>query len=123
VVVVATQTNRGPGVVDTGTLTLATVLGAPVQPNTMYIGTFILSAADRDDPTLLLNQLTLYIDGAIVWGPTDVRCGQTDRNGTPVAPTFGWGSGGAGALTCRVTFDPSRRVSIGLDVSTRSMVA
>jgi hypothetical protein len=120
-VVVANQQNRGPGLVDTGTLTLATVLGAPPQPGTIYIGTIILSPADRDDPTLVLGQTTLYIDGQIVWGPSDMQCGARDRTGTPVVPSFAWGYGGAGATTCRVTFDPSRRVSIGLDISTQPM--
>jgi hypothetical protein len=118
-VVVASQTNRGPGLVDTGTLDLAIVLGAPVQPGTEYIATTILDAVDRDDPTLILGQVTMYLDGQIVWGPTDLHCGLTDRNGNPVSPGFFWGFGGAPKTTVRVTFDPSRRVRIGLDVSTR----
>jgi hypothetical protein len=120
-VVVAPQQNR-QGFVDTGTLNLATVLGAPPVAGTRYIGTAILAAADRDDPTLILSQLALLIDGRTVWGPTDMPCGQTDRNGTPVVPTFGWGYSGAGATTCEMTFTPSRRVSIGLDLSTQPMV-
>jgi hypothetical protein len=51
VVTVAPRQNRGPGLVDTGTLNLATVLGSAVQPNTIYIGAAILLPADRDDPT------------------------------------------------------------------------
>lgn len=121
-VVVAPQQNRGPGLVDTGTLNLATVLGAAVQPNTLYIGKAILSPADRDDPTLALGQVTMYIDGSPVWGPTTLPCGAKDRNGNPVVPSFAWGSSGAGKTTVRVTFTPSRVVSIGLDVSTSSLV-
>lgn len=121
-VVVANQTNRGPGVVDTGTLDLATVLGAAPQPGTMYIATSILPPADRDDPTLVLGQASLYIDGQIVWGPTDCRCGARDRNGSPIAPSFAWGYGGAGATTCRITLTLPRVVRLGLDVSTTPMV-
>jgi len=121
-VVIANQTNRGPGLVDSGTQNLATVLGSAPQPGTVYIGTFILDAADRDDPTLGFDQTTLSIDGAVVWGPIDLTGGRTDRNGNPVSPSFAWGYGGAGATTCRITVNLSRRVRLGLDVSTAPMV-
>lgn len=119
--VVANQTNRGPGLVDTGTLNLATVLGAPVQPNTEYVATVILDPADRDDPTLVLAAFTLFLDGVASWGPTDLAGGQQDRNGAPVSPSFFYGFGGAGKATVRITFTASRRVRIGLDISTRPM--
>lgn len=119
---VVNQTNRGPGVIDSGTLDLATVLGGAPQANTIYIGTVILDAVDRDDPTLVMAATTLYIDGQIVWGPTDMTGGMKDRNGNAISPHFEWGYGGAGAATCRITMDLSRRVRIGLDVSTTPMV-
>lgn len=121
-VVVANQTNRGPGEEDTGTLDLAQVLGAPPQPGTIYIGTAIMDAADRDDPTLVLGDVALSIDGAVVWGPTDFPCGGRDRNGNPIVPTFAWGFSGDGATTCRITFTLPKRIRIGLDVSTVPMV-
>lgn len=121
-VVVAPQQNRGPGLVDTGTLNLATVLGAPPAAGTIYIGTAIMDVADRDDPTLVLGQVALWIDGAVVWGPTDMPCGIKDRNGNPIVPIFAWGYGGAGATTCRITLTLPKRIRLGLDVSTVSMV-
>jgi hypothetical protein len=120
-VVVANQQNRGPGLVDTGTLNLATVLGSAPQPGTIYVGAALMQAADRDDPTLVLGQVSLYIDGAVVWGPTDMTCGGRDRNGNPVAPSFAWGYSGAGATTCRITLTLPRVVRLGLDVSTTPM--
>lgn len=121
-VVVANQTNRGPGLVDSGTQNLATVLGAPPQPGTVYIATFILDAADRDDPTLRFDQATLFIDGVAVWGPTDLTGGAKDRHGNPISPSFAWGYGGAGATTCRIATTLSRRIRLGLDISTTPMV-
>lgn len=121
-VVVVNQANRGPGLVDSGTLNLATVLGGPPQPGTIYIGTFVLDAADRDDPTLGFGQTTLYIDGVPVWGPTNLFGGTKDRHGVAISPSFAWGYSGAGATTCRITMNLSRLVRIGLDVSTTPMV-
>lgn len=121
-VVVAAQQNRGPGPVDTGDLDLAQVLGAPPAAGTIYIGAAIMDTADRDDATLVLGAVSLWIDGAVKWGPTDIQCGLHDRNGTPVVPSFAWGYGGAGATTCRITFTLPKRIRIGLDVSTAPMV-
>jgi hypothetical protein len=121
-VVVVNQANRGPGLVDSGTQNLAAVLGSAPVPGTVYIGTLILDAADRDDPALVFGQMALSIDGQVVWGPTDCPCGAKDRNGNPIVPSLAWGNSGFGATTCRVTFNASRRVRVGLDVSTQPMV-
>lgn len=121
-VVVVNQTNRGPGFVDSGTFDFSQILGDNVQPNTNYVCTLILDPADRDDPTLVFSQVTLILDGEVVWGPSDMPCGLKDRNGTPVVPSFSWGSGGNGKATVRITFSASRRVRLGLDVSTTPLV-
>jgi hypothetical protein len=120
-VVVANQTPRS-GAVDSGTQNLATVLGAPPVPGTVYVGTLILDPADRDDPTLVFGAVSLFINGAVVWGPTDLACGSTDRNGQPHVLSFAWGNSGFGATTCRITLTLPRTVRLGLDVSSQPMV-
>lgn len=121
--VVAAQQNRGPGVVDTGTLDLAVVLGAPVQPNTLYIGTAIMDAADLADPTLTF-PFQLWLDGQLVRDET-WSGGVLDKNGNPSPPRFGWGQSGVDAVamtTARIVLDLPKRIRIGLDVSTTSPV-
>lgn len=118
--VVAPRTNRGPGLVDTGTQNIEAVLGAPAVAGTEYRLTAIMQAADIADPTLTIG-FEMYLDGLLV-RQGDWTCGTRDRHGNMMAPYFTYSMGGTPATTVRVTANLPRQVSFGLDVSLGTVI-
>lgn len=115
--VVINKAQRGPGLIDTGTITI----GALAQPGVEYVLAGLMNAADEADTTLSITAITMFLDGQIVWGPSDWHGGTTtDRNGTPVPPRTSWGTNDPNVLptTVRLEATLSKRVAFGLDLST-----
>ena len=116
---VVSQAQRGPGAIDSGDVQIVGI-GQPTT-STRYILQCLMNPQDVSDPTLTIGQLTMYLDGQVVFGPQDSQCGAPDRNGNFRAP---WTDHSDGQVhtTVRVTANLPRRINFGMDVSLGDMI-
>jgi hypothetical protein len=123
VTVVVAKQNRS-GVLLSPAFDPAPVIGGPIQPNTNYVMTALMDAADIADPTLVLTNITLQAsyDGGATWrilrGPEDWTCGARNRQGVVVAPYLNWGGGDPPFPNrFRMGVTLPRTLSFGLDLA------
>jgi hypothetical protein len=116
-VVVVPQLTRNAGLLDSGTQNIATLLGAPVQPDTRYILTALMAAADIVDPTLAI-PFEIWFDGVRIYFIT-WHGNIPDRDGIVRAPSYGCSPGGDVPVptTIRLTANQPKRMSLGLDLT------
>jgi hypothetical protein len=113
--VVLNQSQRGPGLLDSGNIA---VPGA--QPQTNYIFTALMAAADIADPTLTIT-FQMFLDNSLV---RDIQWtgGIVGKNGAFREPSFSYSTADIVPSTARVTVSLPKKISFGLDLTTDLIV-
>jgi hypothetical protein len=113
--VVLNQSQRGPGLLDSGNIA---VPGA--QPTTNYIFTALMNAADVSDSTLTIT-FQMFLDSELV---RDIQWtgGIIGRDGAFVVPSFSYATSSKIPSTARLTVFLPKKISFGLDLTIGSII-